>query len=356
MLNFNIKDSKGNLIHTNLPAECKICIDGCSVTSRLTSCYINSKNRRHGKTMTSKGTTYICSDQKDLINSSRIFKEKLKIYSDFLPEIEEIKNNISSDLNQNTKRLLHNITSLNAHNIQELYALVPQEVLSHNFKSQHSIVKKYIIKNPKDAADTLMRVVKNTLSLKTEFSVFNRLFEKNPSLTFSNHNISKVILTAFHIFFQDFTDLGVHVNFEESKKFLRIDYESFYVALYSIIDNSVKYIHPHTNLNIKYEDNTDTYNIKFEMLSMKITDDEKDRLVEDGYSGYYAKSSKKNGHGIGLKRTVSLLELNSSSLKIHNNVDRKQRIFKDIPYETNVFEIIINKNNNKNLKNFEVTI
>ena len=182
------------------------------------------------------------------------------------------------------------------------------------------------------------------------------MFEKNPSLSFSNHNISKVVLNAFHIFFQDFTDLGVHVEFEESKKFLRIDYESFYVALYSIIDNSVKYIHPHTPLNITYEDGSETFHIKFIMLSMKITDDERDRLTEEGYSGIYAKSSNKNGHGIGLKRTVSLLSLNNSDLKITNNFDRKQRIFRDIPYETNIFEIIINKNSNKNLKNINTTL
>lgn len=354
MINYNLKDNKGTLIKTNLPNECKICIDGCSVSSKIISCYINSKNRRQGKLMSASGVAYICSDNKDLINSSRIFKEKLTIYLEFISELDSIKENLSNEINQNTKRLLHNIISLNAHNIQELYSLVPQEILTQNFKKQHSIVTKHVSKSPKDAADTFMRVVKNTLTMKTEFSVFNRLFEKNPSLSFSNHNISKVVLNAFHIFFQDFTDLGVHVEFEESKKFIRIDYESFYVALYSLIDNAVKYIHPHTPLNIKYEDNTETFHVKFIMLSMRISDDEKDNLVEEGFSGFYAKSSKKNGHGIGLKRTVSLLALNNSELNITNNIDRKQRVFRDIPYETNMFEIILNKNLNKNLKNIDI--
>ena len=203
MISYNLKDNKGNTIKTNLPNECKICIDGCSVNSRVINCYINSKKRRQGKSMTPSGTTYLCSDNKDLLKSSRIFKEKLDVYTEFIPDFLKVKDDIYNEINQNTKRLLHNIISLNAHNIQELYSLVPQEILTQNFRKQHNIVKKQVIESPKEAADTFMRVVKNTLTMKTEFSVFNRLFEKNPSLSFSNHNISKVILNAFHIFFQD---------------------------------------------------------------------------------------------------------------------------------------------------------
>jgi K+-sensing histidine kinase KdpD len=340
---YHLIDPNGQIIHSNLPNKCIVCLnkllaDGSVVKN--SSCSINkAKVRKQCSVVNENGKVYYCTSDKDEINSNRLFKERVKLYSSFLVDFIKIKKEITDEVNKNTKRLLHNVTSINAHNIQELYALIPQEVLTKNPKNQLEIIKSYLANDIEEASKTFLRIAKNNASLKTEFAVFKKIYETNPVLQFKHHPIRKVILNLFHIFFQDFTEVGVYVTVDETPKNINLDYESMHVALFHLIDNATKYILPNSNLKVSFSETDKSFNILFEMMSLQIKCSEKEIIFQEGFCGESAIKSKKSGSGIGMGTIKKILELNNAELLIHINKG-KRKYLNGMNYEKNIFEIV----------------
>lgn len=340
---YKIENKYGKEILSNIFNECDHCTkyDENDFITQIAKCKFDHKKRKIGLKSSKEGKTFLCTDSDKLLKSNRIFKEKLNIYHDVIEDSVKFKTQITDAVNKDITRLLHNLTSLNAHNIQEVYALVPQSLLTQNIRKQISTIKDYIYKNPNEAALTFLRIAKNNISIKTEFTVFKKLYESSPTLSIKNHPIRKVVLNVLHIFFQDFTDKDVHVRVEDFNDKLQIDYESVHVALYHLIDNATKYIHPGSQLYVNFKVIQNTVTLQFKMVSLEIKDFELKKILNEGYSGDYAKKSGNSGDGIGMSIITKLLALNNAELHIHKDVNPSKRVSENgLNYQVNSFDVL----------------
>lgn len=323
-------------LHSDFSAECSVCINNCSLLTLKLKCPVYGDQRRVGFKRNELGEIFCCSNSKDYYSSSKTFINKLESILYGLKEIELIK----EKLNLDSQKLIHNLTKTNGHNIQELYAVVPQELLTQNLNQQLASIQKILIDNPEEAARTFLRIAKNNAAMKVEFSVINKLMEGETTIRNRRHQIRKVTLNLFHIFFQDFKDINVYVQFEDNDDYLIFDYEILHVALYHLIDNSTKYVRPNSTLYVKFQKNIDDFYLKLEMSSLKISNEEKRNLFQEGFSGLIAIKLGKSGKGLGLGTTAKILELNNAELVIENNIAPNKSVKeKGIEYEENSFII-----------------
>ncbi len=242
--------------------------------------------------------------------------------------------------NKSTRRLIHNLTSLNAHNIQEFYSLVPQENVSRKMGKQVKYVKSIVEEEPEETALSLLKMAKNNAAMKVEFSVFKKLFDVNPDLRATNHNVHKVLMNVFYLFFPDFTDkeVNVVVGDNNNRYMAYYYYESIHVALYHIIENAAKYIKPKTTLNVRITNQNEMSEIVFDMYSTQIKAEEVELIFEEGISGKVASQHGKSGDGIGMSRAKNILELNRGTLSVKPYPDTTETVMGFI-FQRNVFTI-----------------
>jgi K+-sensing histidine kinase KdpD len=222
-----------------------------------------------------------------------------------------------------------------------LYAFIPQELLTGNIKNQFEEIENFIKDNPKEAARVFLRTAKSNAALKAEFSVFKKLFESKPILQIKKHPVHKVVMNLLHVFFQDFTDKGVHVEVGETTQMLNLDYESIQVALYHIMDNAVKYCLINTPLIIEFLKLEGNFVIRFDMISVQIESDEIERIFEEHYRGMSARELRKPGSGIGLNVVKRILSLNNAKLVVQpDSGGRNGKYFSGVKYQNNIFDII----------------
>lgn len=251
----------------------------------------------------------------------------------------ELLSEIKEQSNARVNRVLHNIKNINAHLLQELYTFVPQELFTRKLGKTVNTVVELIKKHPKDAAIAFLRIAKLNSGLKAELSVYDKLLKDNPQLQFREYNIRDVVMLVLHEFFSDFHELGVYIDVEDCYKRISIDFESFRVALYHIVENASKYVLPNSIIEIKFNsNNNESFSIVFLMQSYKLNSDDKDRIFEEGFSGSVAVKAGKSGHGIGMYRAKKLLELNKGNL-IFEPGKVTEKIIDNIEYAYNTITI-----------------
>lgn len=347
-LHILLKDIQNNTIFSNLPPQCGACVQLCNSENEITNSCGEKGKRRRGLSLSTNGSIFICSNELNLLESGKVFKKTLHLYRSMISHFHEVKNAIAKKEAERVNRLFHNLTSLNGHSIQEIYALIPQEKLLENFRNQKKVVKEYLEIDPSAAAETILRLLKNEMSAKSEFSVYRKLYDPNPVLRVAKHEIHKVILNVVTLFFQDLADRNVKVYISASNQKLNFDYDSFQVAIYHILDNAAKYAEPDTDIMIGFVSEVDKYKISFEMTSLHISPDELDLLFEEGYSGVQAKIFGGAGSGLGMGLIRQLLELNNAKIYIKAGAPQpssKAIIFEERKYAKNSFTIEFPKNN-----------
>ena len=176
--------------------------------------------------------------------------------------------------------------------------------------------------------------------MKTEFSVFGKLFDDNPILNKKNYNVSSVLLNVIYNFFSDLIDKNIKLKYEECQYEAFFDYEAIQVAFFHMIDNTVKYIKENTVLDIRFEDYINQVDIVFSMESLKIDEDETNKIFLEGFSGKQAKEQGKSGKGIGMSRVKQILELNHGEIRLKSSLLPDTSI-----YSTNIFTISLKKEN-----------
>lgn len=312
-------------------------IETLEETNNLSCKFDNGRGRR-GLITTPLGSVYAFTNDKELIASSSKFKTKLEALASTLETIKSIIIESNEKHNTSTRRLIHNLTSLNAHNIQEIYSIVPQEVISRRTGTHVDYVKGIIEKEPRDTALALLRIAKNNAAMKAEFSVFKKLFTNNPVLDPKYHNTHKVLMNIFYVFFPDFTEKEVKVKICENSQTAFFDYESLHVALYHIIENATKYIKHKSVLEVNIHDNGAYTTVEMDMVSTKISETEKKSIFEEGVSGEIPKKLGKSGDGVGLDRVKKIIELNNGFIELTTYPENSELIL-GIPYQRNVFSI-----------------
>ncbi|WP_296284487.1 ATP-binding protein [Pseudomonas sp.] len=295
------------------------------------------------------GTVYAFTNDREFVASSSKFRTTLDAIANSLTTIKEIISESNERHNTNTRRLIHNLTSLNAHNIQEVYSLIPQDVISRRTGTHVDFVEKIVKEEPRDTALALLRIAKHNAAMKAEFSVFKKLFTSTPSLDPRYHNTHKVLMNIFYLFFPDFTEKEVRVEIGESSHTAFFDYESIHVALYHIIENATKYIKQKSDLKVNIHDSGAYTTVEMDMISIKISEKEKLAIFEEGVSGEIPKKLSKSGDGVGLNRVKKIIELNNGHIELITHPSTSEQIL-GIPYQRNVFCLHLPRRHEPTLK------
>lgn len=358
-------DNKGSAIYDNFEAEnktCKQCFDTCREQNTcVIKCDKDLSKKRLLKLSNENGTIYICSGNEDYIKSPKSLRRRANDLTLCLHDLTHIKKEIIDeqtnitkqkvrsyidDHNKSTQRLIHNLVSLNAHCIQEFEGLFPTTFLRKEIREQFEIISETVKDHPDKVTKLLISIAKHNVAMKTEFAVFDKLFFPDPPMKFENHVLRSVTLNVFHKFFQDFTDKNVYVNVEQSSLRTKIDYESFHVALYHIIDNTAKYVMPNSEVNVSFPLVDGIPQIIFEMMSIRIEPSELNKIRDEGYSGIHPKELGIEGKGVGLYLVDIVLGLNNANLEIIPRANQVSSIeLNGRVYENNVFKIVFDREN-----------
>lgn len=344
MKHFQVLDLDKNPIAENLATECISCYISCESNGKLIPvCPKYKDSRRQGKLSNSKCTAFLCCDK---TKTTKLFKNKLEGLALSFPDLiipkKEIEDSIKKVEQQKVNRLVHNLTSINAYNIQEIYDLLPQSVLASNWKDQLNFIEKEVIKNPKEAAMMFLRIAKNNIHMKSEFSIYRKLDREDKTpLEFQSFSLRNILLNVLHTFFADFSEKHIYVEVGEFYNKVTVDYETVQVALYHLIENALKYSKPNSKVYIDFQDNTSEISIKFKMTSTYVKQSERDLIFNEGFSGEIAKKMGKSGDGIGMWRIKQMMELNSGNIEVIFG-DEIEKIM-GINFSTNIFILKFNK-------------
>jgi light-regulated signal transduction histidine kinase (bacteriophytochrome) len=346
MEHFKIVDPSENLEHSNMPAACSACFATATLGLSINESNTCGKRKRLLE-MNGDKLFYYCSGEEECLGSNKVFRSKVNVIKAFIPLFTSYKLQVAQELNRQNKRIFHNIITLNGHNIQELYALVSERTLSQKVDQQRTIIKDAIERNIDDSVSMFLRIAKNNLAIQTNFNVFNKLSEPKPVMSYRKHNVRRVLLTVFHVFFQDFFDKNIRVTIEDSDIEILLDFESTSVAFYHILDNAAKYSLKGSRINIKFVDNEKACLVMFEMDSIEIKEEEKYKLTEEGFKGDAAKRMESEGNGIGMFIINQLLKLTQSKLIVNPKIHNTRQLYDGIPYYRNQFIIELSKLNKK---------
>lgn len=333
-------NSDGLTIFSNLPQEFEEFYDLCEVVNEKIGLNEKLGNFRHGKIITENGIAYIISMDKELVDRPRYFKEKLVVLSEHLETIEIIKEDLKNSMQADNRRLIHNITSFNGKNILELYSIVPENKVATDFRKTRDIIKSYILKNPDGVADSFLRIAKNSIAMKSEFTVFKKI-DGDPSLLQKQlFDIRKVILLVIHVFYHDLKEKDIFVQVEECNERLKFDFETIRVALYHLLDNTAKYICPSSQLKISFINTNESFSVVLNMWSMEIKKEEIHLIENEGVSGSWAIKTGKSGDGLGIPIVKRILSLNNAELRIIPNIQKQLKKIDGVSYAYNEFEIM----------------
>jgi hypothetical protein len=302
--------------------------------SSLAKCKIGRKTKDHN-------TVVLLTNDTKCLNRNKVFSERLYMSFMLFDFINVLLTDQANMININTKELIHNLVKLNSYNIQNIFSVVPQQSLTKNISSQRDIVKKVIDNDNNDTVpDVILDTVKNNLAMQVEFSVFDKLLEPHPSIDLNDYDIREVLLTVIQVFYNEFKSNRVGIKLADCEREISIDYQLLTVSLFYLLDNSVKYCCPRTTLDIKFDESVrGEFGIIFDMISLKIKDNEIEKLTEIEFRGEYAKQLDETGSGIGLNRVVKTLRLNNAELTILNNTTSKEIKSGRFVYQHNVFRI-----------------
>lgn len=241
-----------------------------------------------------------------------------------------------------TRRILHNIISLNSINNQEFDLIFSPESLDKiPHKKVIDLMNSTILKDSKSVARSILKINKNNNEIKYELDTFRYLMNPRTELRKSKQNLHKVTKRILDTFFVDFLDANITVNLiTENNKIIEKDlnFDCLRYAIYNLFDNALKYCKRNSVLDIIISDKNTSINIAFSMFSHIINDNEVDKIFLDGFRGQTANLSLKKGDGIGLFMTRNLLNRINSTISL----ERKEKITdKSIQYQKNIFTIDI---------------
>ncbi len=335
----HVLDKNKEVIFSNASLECISCVEALDSFGKV-------RCRRFGKPSRVVGQksddflVYYCNINH--VDSNRLFRTELQMLLHLLKNIAGYRQRIDGEVKKRYKRLLHNLITYNAHISQDLYGIIPFEVFKEKGFDSVRIISEELSLSKKEHAIAVLRMLKNSTMMKSEFSVFEKLYNETPSLEMYEHEVHKVILAVFNSFWYELIQNGVKIDIKKSHEKFIIDYDSVSAALAHLIDNAVKYIAPDTDLTVCiYRENRGVV-LDFEMISMYIYEDEIEEIFEEGYSGRIPKSIGANGSGIGLYMIKKLLALNGAEIEVIagqkdlitiNSVSYSKNIIKIIFYE-----------------------
>lgn len=335
-MDYHILSNTGKIVASNLSLE-KIekNFQKCKKDSIRAKCPVKNKMFRQGKVTTQFGTVYLATYDEEM--TERSFNRYMEIYSSFINDLEDIQVHVCEQELVRFRRLKHNLVNYNTHTLQGIYKFISQDTLAKGGKNQISIIESAIKADTRATAELLLKILKNANLEKAEYDVYDMLYKTSPILDFQHHSIHKVIYLTLTTYWLDFLEKNIDVFIDDSNIELCFDYKSMSVVLGHIFDNALKYAAPNSNIEIKFKGDQKKFNVIFDMVSLKIEDDEIEDIFNEGVSGAWSKKSNTNGGGYGLYAIKSLSELNNVHVSMKTNLNKLRvlRSSENIHYENN---------------------
>lgn len=332
------KSSKDGYELTNLPADCRKCFGTCKSASELYQCLTFSQKRRRGIQTIGSGEMYICTNE--AIESKRIYREQQAALRELLPVIDKHRSQLTASFQESIRRIAHNLVTLNAESIQAVYSAIPQEEFSQADRTALiDRITRRVQADPRTIALLVLDIIKNERLVKTEFSVYSKLYENEPTDR-RRYSIHKILMLVLNTFWDDFNEIGVTFSVGNCLELVNVDYECVAASLVHILQNATKYILPNSPLRINFTPIGSRVKVSFSMVSIKIESTEERSVFDEGYSGINPVKLGRAGRGLGLFVVQKLLALTDATIRLRRDVDPgMRRIYQGLPYEKNVFEL-----------------
>lgn len=216
-----------------------------------------------------------------------------------------------------TRRLLHNLKSLTAKTSQEVFLLAQQDRLIGNPREVVSYLASEIQDNLDGTARALLEILKHQSAQKAEYTAFDRLSGKLEKSNFEMHDVHRVLMNVFYLFFGDFIARKVRANVEQTRIQACFDYDSIHVCIYYLVENAAKYTRSNSDFSVSVSQSPDgLVDIRFVMESLAVKPEEQDLIFEEGFSGSNAIDAKLNGAGLGLYLARSMARINYGNLNV----------------------------------------
>lgn len=339
---YSYLNTDGEEFLSNLPKDCRDCYRNFSEgASKVVECKVAGKRRRAFKKF-DEGSIYFCTSSKDMVNSTKIFNKILRSHETFLNQYKKMNEKNVELLTKPMKRLEHNLIGYNAHCIQGLYSLFPQEGSSKNYKKQIESIQKIISDDSNEAAEIVFDVYKNSNFIKNEMTVFKRL--NNPKLAVKRrlYSVDKVFLNVFHRYSKELSDKGINLLFQGNQDAkISVDYDSVCVVFSHLLNNIEKYVLPKTTLHVSVELLGNKVNLTLDMTSLEMSDNDIENIFEDGYSGELPIKLTIGGSGIGMYIVKRLLTINNADIEVKRD-NTEKRTKHGVNYCNNKFIISFN--------------
>ncbi len=334
----------GDYLFDNFPETLTYLVLNYSETKNPIEVVIDDQKKpaRIGKRTNQHGTIFTLTTDDKLIVRYKLFRELLDMSLISLGPLSKFQDSLLLKLNSKTEEFIHNVKSLNTYGIQDLFALIPQNTLSQNINKQKDIIKNITIEKPNVTVETILNLIKYNLAMKVEFSVFERTQKPNSTVQKIAQPIRSIVLSILQIFITDFDKKDIEVALdagEASERLIEVDYESIFVSLFYLLENSVKYCCPKTKYKIIFKEEKNCFSLVFIMVSIKIKDSEISKLTEYGYRSDIAREINEEGKGIGMYRLTKTLKLNNAELEVSPRVNDYKKQIGKIDYEGNQFKI-----------------
>lgn len=345
---YYVKQENGDYILDNFPTNLKYLINNYQESKEAILVHFEDKKQkaRIGKNVSREIEIFVLTFDPKFVNRLKFFRDLVESSFLYITPILHLQENIKKKHKETFDDFVHNVISINSYSIQNLFALLPQNLLSDNINKQKDIIKEIIKVQPNVTVETLLKQIKYSMATKVEFSVFQHIVQNSSIFHKQSHNIRIVVLSILQIFIEDFDQKRIEVSLSASDKMLDIDYDSIFVSLYYIFDNAIKYCCPSTKFKIIFSEESNSFDIIFKMVSIKIIDSEIDLLTDRGYRSNSARELNDKGLGIGMFRIVKTLRLNKAELRIIPRSFIYTKTVKNIDYEGNEFRIVFRNQNN----------
>lgn len=336
-----IQNKTGQTIDSNIENQFLIEeLSSCIVPCERVFCSNKKRFRRQGFFKTQNLNYYLCSYDNDITN--KIFKHYLHAFEFLSNQIDVNIQLVKIKESQKTRRLKHNLITHCTNILQELYKTFPQDSFKNGCNHLENI-ENFLKKEPRKGAYTFLKILKNSNLMKAEFDVYEMLDSDSPYVDFSQHPIHKVLILTLNPFWLDLMEQRVSINIDNFFETANIDYRSIAVVFSHIFDNITKYIMPYSELNIHFNNNPDHVEVIIEMNSLKVEEQEVEKIFQENYSGIWANHLALQGNGIGMFVVKKLTELNKGKIYFQTNVDKKPILLEGVPYEKNRILIELRK-------------
>jgi signal transduction histidine kinase len=331
----------GSYIFDNFPKNLKNLIANYKESDMVISVEVEGKiiDARIGKKINNYGEIFVLTTEVKYINRNKLFKELVEISTLALEPLSHFQNDLIATHNATNQEFIHNITSLHSYSIQDLFALIPQTLLTENINHQNDAVKNIITEKPNVTVKTLLSLIKYNLAMKVEFSVFERTMKLHSVSKKIEFSIRSIVLSVLQMFMQDFEERKIVLSLDACDRYISVDYDSLFVSLYYIFDNAIKYCCPKTDFKIIFKEERDCFSILFVMISVRIENYEIDKLIIRGYRSENVKQLNETGNGIGMYRILKTLKFNDAQLEVTPRINNYSREIGGIKYEGNQFKI-----------------